>query len=260
MRGAKREKVRLFSSLNAEEKTKSEKRIRKAPLQLKCFQRDSLVPKKRRKRLQKEPDDEPDEDIDSALGSNAVPTPQRSGKISVARAPVLILWVAVVASRQRYSFSEGLSFGSWFVQILAEHTQKAAEPVKVAERIARATTLPEGGSIIKVSGIRVPVLHGCGRLGEVRAIKDGDTNSPAIIQKYLTQSFGGEGYFQDVKQCLEQLADAMLRWTDGDTAKVDEMCYPLYEQFRPACYGCGHKAEFDPAVLEELASKYCAYE
>mmetsp|Transcript_12534 Transcript_12534/g.24067 ORF Transcript_12534/g.24067 Transcript_12534/m.24067 type:complete len:277 (+) Transcript_12534:44-874(+) len=273
-RGSIREKTRLFSSLNAGEDEVAAKRNRKAPSQLQQFQRDSLVPRERRKRgtklerlkkaqaaAQKELDgSEPDEDIASALGSSAVPTPQKSRKISVARAPVLILWVAVVVSRQRYSFCEGLSFGSWFVQILAEHTHKAVEPVKVAERVARATVLPEGGTTVKVFGMRVPVVHGSGRLGATRAIKDGDTIDPAITQKYLTQSFGGEVHLQQAKQHLEQLADAMLRWADGDTSKVDEMYYTLYEQFRPDWYGVGNKGELDLAVLKDLASKFVVCE
>mmetsp|Transcript_12533 Transcript_12533/g.24066 ORF Transcript_12533/g.24066 Transcript_12533/m.24066 type:complete len:277 (+) Transcript_12533:29-859(+) len=273
-RGSKREKIRLFTSLNTSGDDQVDvKRSRKVPSQLRAFQRDSLVPRPRRKRgtrlenlkkaaaeaaIEEWNNCDSKEDYSWVLGSSGVP--QRSRKISVARAPVLILWVAVVVSRQRYSFCEGLSFGSWFVQILAEHTHKAVEPVKVAERVARATVLPEGGTTVKVFGMRVPVVHGSGRLGATRAIKDGDTIDPAITQKYLTQSFGGEVHLQQAKQHLEQLADAMLRWADGDTSKVDEMYYTLYEQFRPDWYGVGNKGELDLAVLKDLASKFVVCE
>ena len=113
--------------------------------------------------------------------------------IAINRAPVLNLWVAVVAQRQGYSFEEGLTFGRWVSGTLAQSKGRSlgifeAKEVSEEEKAAkRRRDEALGVRRLDVFGMHVPSVECDGR--QV-AVSQGKPIDPSGTEAYLQRAFG----------------------------------------------------------------------
>ncbi|MCO5593525.1 hypothetical protein L7F22_047539 [Adiantum nelumboides] len=146
-------------------------------------------------------------------------------KIKVNRAPVLTMWVAVVATCEGYSYEEGLSFGKAIAGLLAQSKGRSLgvyeEPSeeKKDERKRKRKELAR----FSVFGMNVPgkAMQNGSRL----AVQSGKPISPPSVAAYLHRSFGAN--YERAKGAMEDLANSF------SSEEVGKAAYPLYEKFRP---------------------------
>lgn len=174
----------------------------------------------------------------------------KAGPVVINRAPVLELWVAVVAERQGFSFDEGLTFGKlvagWFAQSKgrALGTYERKEEPSEQKRQARERRDRElGVEHVDCFGLHCLALRVRVRLmslsrapghsqaahcewkplhlaslppqvgNEMHAVADGKAISPGSVRGSLTRAFGGR--LEDVKVCTCRVgreAPACPRW------------------------------------------------
>jgi len=171
--------------------------------------------------------------------------------ISINRAPVLMLWAAVVAKRLGFDRDEALSLGKALAGMNAYSKGRALglfrpKPKGVREKRAKL----RGGERIQVDllGRAIP----CRRTEDgIRALKDGLPITPESTRRYLESRFGED--LGAARAAMEALA-ASLTPTD-----LAERAFGLYEKFRPevapGTRGWGAKGTLDLDALTRLARK-----
>lgn len=97
---------------------------------------------------------------------------------------------------------------------------------------------------LDVFGMKIPSVRADD--GPTCAVSEGKPIKPAPVQSYLKRSFG-ERELAQAKEALEALAEAIPE------DRIGEVCYPLYERFRPEWRGWGMKSSLDLAAIRELA-------
>jgi hypothetical protein len=177
--------------------------------------------------------------------------------IEINRAPVMTLWAAVVAERLGYKRAEALTLGR---AVAGMNAQSKALHLGIRERSASDDVgAPEGGKpkrksatdpqVVLLLGRAVPVVQTAKGVRSVS--KDGKTDSPEAVEKYLAGKFGDA--LEAARAAMEKLAAAHS--SDDLAAKA----YALYEKFRPAVppgtTGWGAKGVLDLAGLAKLAPK-----
>lgn len=183
-------------------------------------------------------------------------------QVLINRAPVLTLWVAVVAEREGYTFEEGLSFGKFISGLFARtkgkrigifddemesEVQKAAE--KGGSKTRKKRKLEEVERF-EVFGMKLPGK----RLenGLRPAVQNGKPIYPNVVSAYLHRASGVD--FDPVKAAMEELARAI------PSDKIGNEAYHLYEKFRPQVQdgrkGWGAKGVLDLNLIQHLAQEY----
>ncbi|KAL0036893.1 hypothetical protein WJX77_003943 [Trebouxia sp. C0004] len=194
----------------------------------------------------------------STASAKQEPTSDQEQFVKINRAPVLTLWVAVVAERQGFSKEAGLTFGKAISGMLAQskgrsigmldkkdtddNAKHEEEEQEHAQGIARHDVF---GMSIKAKDV--------GDEGDVRAV---DTNMKALnhkqVEGYLQRAFGQQ--LQVAKHALTELANSYK------AEEVGDHCYHLYEQFRPSIAsgqkGWGQKGQLDLTQIRQLAEKH----
>ena len=176
--------------------------------------------------------------------------------IAINRAPVLNLWVAVVAQRQGYSFEEGLTFGRWVSGTLAQSKGRSlgifeAKEVSEEEKAAkRRRDEALGVRRLDVFGMHVPSVECDGR--QV-AVSQGKPIDPSGTEAYLQRAFGAAP-LAAARAAMEELAESIPEGEIGRAA------YKLYEQFRPEWHGWGQKGTLDLGAVRGLAATWCRHE
>lgn len=178
--------------------------------------------------------------------------------VKINRAPVLTLWVAVVAERQGFSKEAGLTFGKAISGMLAQSKGRSIgvfdkKDTDDAAKLEREEEEHRQG-IAKhdVFGMSIKAKD-VGDDGDVRAL---DSNMQAMNHKqaegYLQRAFGER--LQDAKSALEKLAHSYK------AEEIGEHCYHLYEQFRPSVAsgqkGWGQKGQLDLAQIHHMAQQH----
>jgi len=174
-------------------------------------------------------------------------TPERKtaggNTITINRAPVLTLWVIVVAERQGYNSREAATYGKWISGIMAHAKGKkegrfedSEEPKKKKQRFEHVQFF---------SHIKVPIVT---RNGNRLAVnQDGDPIDYSSVESYLERAFGSR--LVDAKEALEVLANSM----SGE--ELHKQAYSLYETFRPPYKGWGQKSLWSLDSVRQLATK-----
>jgi hypothetical protein len=182
-------------------------------------------------------------------------TPERASRsdsdtIQINRAPVLTLWVVVVAEKQGFNKNEAHSYGRYIAGILAqskgrslgifeerdadEHKQKKQRTTKDYVHFFQHIKVPVQ---VMSNGDRVAYESG----------SDTKTIDPKSVENYLERAFGNR--LVDVKEAMEMLANSM---SDEDLKK---QAYTLYEQIRPEWKGWGQKSALSLSKICQLAEE-----
>eukprot|EP00252_Welwitschia_mirabilis_P013196 TRINITY_DN29116_c0_g1_i1.p1 TRINITY_DN29116_c0_g1~~TRINITY_DN29116_c0_g1_i1.p1 ORF type:complete len:218 (-),score=39.66 TRINITY_DN29116_c0_g1_i1:73-726(-) len=172
-------------------------------------------------------------------------------KIRVNRAPVLTLWVAVVAEREGYSFEEGLSFGKAISGLFALSKGRRLGLYEEEDREREETDAKAKGKKaipkFEVFGLKI---NGCiSKEGLRLALQNGKPISPASSEAYLRRAFGEN--FERVKEAMQELARSYAPERIGSEA------YSLYEKFRPnvpaGIGGWGALGVLDLGIIRSLS-------
>ncbi len=169
--------------------------------------------------------------------------------VTVNRAPVLTLWVAVVAERLGFDADAALTLGKAVAGLNAQAKGRRLG-------IFKPPRLTEGQRPRKYGLGEDFWVDLCGRAVPAKNTKDGIRAvmkerpiDPQQVSAYLSRAFGED--LAAVRQALEQLAAAR----DADVL-ADE-AFALYERFRPqvatGARGWGQKADLDLDLIRSLA-------
>ncbi len=170
-------------------------------------------------------------------------------KVTINRAPVLTLWVTVVAEQLGFDRDTALTLGKSVAGLNAQAKGQRLgifempkdQPV---EGIAKARK-PDEVFSVPILGRSVPAMQ---TPQGVRATAKGKPLDPDSVQRYLEQRFGSD--LEVVQAEMRKLAKSYKR--DELAAKA----YALYEQFRPTVpegtKGWGAKGELDLDRIRKL--------
>lgn len=188
------------------------------------------------------------------------PEEKEHSKILINRAPVLTLWVAVVAEREGYTFEEGLSFGRFIAALFARTKGQRLgifeKEVEAEARKAQKLVAPKGKRRVEqverfeVFGMRIPGIRT--ETGLRLAVWGGKPIHPNVVKAYLLRAFGSD--FDHVKAAMEELARAI------PPDRIGKEAYHLYEKFRPQVpegpQGWGAKGILDLDLIWKLAQEH----
>ncbi|KAH7352938.1 hypothetical protein KP509_19G070600 [Ceratopteris richardii] len=174
---------------------------------------------------------------------------QTEDKIKINRAPVLNLWVVVVAMREGYSYEEGLSFGRAITGMLAQSKgrrlglyEEPSEEVKEERRRKRMEL-----DRFPVFGMSVPGKTT--KEGLRLAVQSGRPIMPDPVEDYLHRSFGPN--YETARAAMEDLANSF------SAKEIGKKAYSLYEKFRPTVpygvRGWGAKGFLDVRSMQALS-------
>lgn len=173
-------------------------------------------------------------------------------QVEINRAPVLTLWVAVVAERQGCTSEEAYTYGRWISGLFAQSKGRSLgifepkEEPTVQERASkRRRDESMGVSHVQVfQHVKIPTL--LDNDGNRFAVSDGKPLNPNQVQGYLERAFGNN--LDAVKQAMIYLAESMT------PEELRQRAYHLYEQFRPAWKGWGQKGSLHLSKIRNLAA------
>lgn len=170
--------------------------------------------------------------------------------VTVNRAPVLMLWAAVVAEGLGYDPDEALSLGR---AVAGLNAQAKGRMIGVFGE----PKAPEGGGPPRKVGLGEDFwVQVCGRgvpakntERGVRAVVKDSPIPPETVQRYLESKFGES--LQRVRDAMEELARSF------SSEALQEVAYSLYERFRPKIergkQGWGQKGALDLDLIRSLA-------
>ncbi len=170
-------------------------------------------------------------------------------KVTINRAPVLTLWVTVVAEQLGFDRDTALTLGKSVAGLNAQAKgqrlgifEKPKE--QSVEEVAKARK-PDEQFSVSILGRSVPAVQ---TPQGVRATAKGKPLDPGSVQRYLEQRFGSD--LEVVQAEMQKLAKSYKH--DELAAKA----YALYEQFRPTVpegtKGWGAKGELDLDRIRKL--------
>jgi hypothetical protein len=162
------------------------------------------------------------------------PSDTPNSPLVINRAPVLTLWIAVVASRKGYGWDTALSFGR---SITSKFAQSKAESMGV---ITKADVLHDTE---RRRRIRIDAAKVIGQTIEVVWTKQGmracDSNGNEVnsgqVDKYVKSAFGE--HYDSMLTAMNTLAGS---YPTIDLLEAD--AYALYTHFRPSFSGWGSKS------------------
>lgn len=171
-------------------------------------------------------------------------------KVTINRAPVLTLWVTVVAERLGYDYETALTLGKGVAGLNAQSKgrrlgifEEHKEPKEERERRARE---PGEQFMVNVLGRLMPAIT---TDEGIRATIKGKPIDPDSVRRYLENKFGNA--LEDVQVAMEELPKAY------EPDELAAKAYSLYEKFRPNIpegkRGWGAKGELDLGYIRSLA-------
>jgi hypothetical protein len=170
--------------------------------------------------------------------------------IAINRAPVLTLWVSVLAERLGFGEGTSLTLGRAVAALNAQSKGRRLGIFKAKEKEGEKPRpeAPAKEAYVEVCGRSVPVRDTARGL---RAVLGGKLIRPGAVRKYLESAFGVD--LEPVRSALRKLADSY------EPDELEREGYALYEQFRPAVpsgvRGWGAKGKLDPAVIRRLTRR-----
>lgn len=169
--------------------------------------------------------------------------------ILINRAPVLTLWVAVVAETLGYEHGTAFTLGKGLAGLNAQSKGRflgiySQPKSQEGERTPRKTGLGEE-FWIEICGRSIPVKN---TEDGVRAVIKDEPIDPGSVEKYLRSKFGE--YYETVRTVMEELAGSFPR------EELAYKAYVLYEKFRPGIpsgqRGWGAKGELKLDLIRSL--------
>ena len=133
--------------------------------------------------------------------------------VLINRAPLLALWITIVALREGHSEDDALRAGRAISGMLAESKgRRLGITLERQSNIKNTQTISE--KRVDIAGFSIPLV----RFEKV---------SPKSMKSYFIRSFRDEGVLQNVSDALMKLARSYKKNDIGKNA------YKLYEIFRP---------------------------
>jgi hypothetical protein len=185
---------------------------------------------------------------DAASSTQPKHEPNKEQIVKINRAPVLTLWVIVVAEQQGFTREEACTYGKWVAGTLARSKGRSLgiyETKEETDKELSARKLPhEGVQYVEAFGnIKIPTIEWNGKHLAVTA-KDKPLD-PVAVQHYLKHSF--EGQLGAVEAAMKELAEGI------PPAELRTRAYRLYENFRPEWKGWGKKSLLNLSAIRKLA-------
>ena len=170
--------------------------------------------------------------------------------IQINRAPVLTLWMAIVANVQGHDWDCSLTIGKAFAGLSAQQKGRTLGIFHLKEPQGRPPKKHRLGEEfwIHVGGRGIPMKNL--EVGARAVVKDKPIE-PGSVKSYLGKAFGES--LAPVREAMQQLARAY------DPGELDLKAFGLYEKFRPKIAsgqrGWGQKGKLDLEVIRELAAR-----
>jgi hypothetical protein len=162
-------------------------------------------------------------------------------EFKINRAPVLVLWVTVVAEKQGFKHDEALTMGKSIAGLFA-HTK--AKSIGIAES-SDTTNAKSDADKVSVFGIEINTKK---TEDGIRAVNKSKAISPESVTKYLSNAFGD--HLEEYTTAMKELADSYSK------DEIGEVCYELYEKFRPevpaGIKGWGRKSALPTEQITKL--------
>jgi hypothetical protein len=176
-------------------------------------------------------------------------TPQKMGGnddyILINRAPILTLWVMVVAERQGFNHREALSYAKYVTSLLARSKGISLGIFEQSEqpKAKRQRTMTERVQVFQHVSIPVVIDENGDRLavGYNNEIID-----PDAVELYLHGAFKSK--LSEVREAMRYLAISMT------PEELRKKAYTLYEEFRPEWHGWAQKGKLDLHKIRDLAN------
>jgi hypothetical protein len=171
-------------------------------------------------------------------------------KVNINRAPVMTLWVAVVAERLGYDPDEALTLGKAVAGLNAQSKGRRLgifEERAVEEEVARPKARPAGEQLlVTMLGRLVPAVH---TERGIRATAKGQPIDPESVRRYLEHKFGAD--LAAARAAMAALAASY------EPQRLAAQAYSLYTKFRPripeGAKGWGAAGELDLGFIRSLA-------
>jgi hypothetical protein len=169
--------------------------------------------------------------------------------ISINRAPVLILWAAVVAEQLGFDEDESLTLGKALAGLTAQSKGRRLGVFKPHEEKPGQARKKERGEEfwIELCGRAIPARN---TEDGIRAVHGTQVIEPAGVRRYLEGKFGDD--LNASRKAMGRLAKSLA------PKDLAEGCFGLYERFRPeipeGVKGWGAKGSLDLGVIERLAT------
>jgi hypothetical protein len=170
--------------------------------------------------------------------------------IEINRAPVLNLWVVVVAERQGFNSREAATYGKWITATFAKAKGKSLgifedDDDDQEPKPKRPKKNKEEDYVRVFQHVKIPVQTKPN--GDRLAVMGGGTIDPRPVEKYIEGNFRDK--LVDFKEAMEMLANSMSE------DELRKQAYDLYEQFRPAWKGWGRKSTLSMEAIHGLVKK-----
>ena len=167
--------------------------------------------------------------------------------IEINRAPVITLWITVVANRVGHPWKTALTIGKVFAGLNAQAKGKLLGIYSEPSQPSKKRGLGEE-YWIHIGDRGIPMKD----LAEgARAVVKNKPADPKSVETYLAKAFGES--LTSVRGAMEQLAQAF------SPEEIGARAFGLYEKFRPKIAsgqrGWGQKGQLDLGVLRGLAAK-----
>ena len=166
-----------------------------------------------------------------------------STSVKINRAPVLTLWVTIVAEQEGFSRDEALTFGQWVSGTLARSKGRSLGIFK-EEEADKASTKEKYVSehVVAFGHMKIPIVM---KKGKRLAVQGRKTMDPLYVQDYLERSFGE--HLEEVQGAMKDLAHSL------SPEELKKQCYHLYEEFRPDWKGWGQKSLLHISKIRNLS-------
>jgi len=170
-----------------------------------------------------------------------------SNSVKINRAPVLTLWVTVVAEEEGFARDEALTFGQWVSGTLARSKGRSLGIYKEDEatKATKKELEKEKGDsehVVAFGRMKIPIVL---KSGKRMAVQGRKTMDPGYVQDYLERSFGD--HLEVVQAAMKDLAHSL------STEELKKQCYHLYEEFRPDWKGWGQKSSLHISKIRNLS-------
>jgi hypothetical protein len=165
--------------------------------------------------------------------------------ILINRAPVLTLWVMVVAERQGHNHREALSYAKYVTSLLARSKGKSLGIFEQSEqpKSKRRRTITERVQVFQHVSIPVEIDEHGDRLA---VGYDNKVIDPDAVELYLHGAYKSK--LSEVKEAMKYLAVSMT------PEELRNKAYTLYEEFRPEWHGWAQKGKLDLYKIRNLAN------
>ena len=193
-------------------------------------------------------------EVKAALASKAEQKEGSKGEgdeVKINRAPVLTLWVVVVAERQGFTRDEAYTYGRWVSGVLAQSKGRSlgiyeAKEQSEEERAAKKRRDESMGvqHVEAFGHMKIPTVE---QDGSRLAVSGGKALDPSSVKGYLLRAFGDK--LDEVEAAMTELAESMPE------EELRKRAYHLYESFRPTWKGWGQKSTLKLSSIRELAEQ-----